>query len=104
MPRSLFFMYITFFNIGGTLTHSVNFCKVYDCIYNALWYNNKSEGLEAISMEELNKIRARVEIPEADKWAVEDLYTSEELWEADLQAVAAKEKELIAFAGRKDPL
>ena len=50
-------------------------------------------------MEELNKIRARVEIPEADKWAVEDLYTSEELWEADLQAVAAKEKELIAFAG-----
>ncbi len=50
-------------------------------------------------MEELNKIRAREEIPEADKWGVEDLYTSEELWEADLQAVAAKEKELIAFAG-----
>ena len=50
-------------------------------------------------MEEMNKIRARKEIPESDKWAIEDLYANEELWEADLQAVAAKEKELTAFAG-----
>ena len=50
-------------------------------------------------MEEMNKIRARKEIPEADKWAIEDLYANEALWEADLQAVAAKEKELVAFAG-----
>ncbi len=50
-------------------------------------------------MDELNKVRSRDEIPESDKWAIEDLYAKEELWEADLQAVTEKEKELTAFAG-----
>ena len=31
-----------------------------------------------------NKIRQRCEIPEEDKWAVEDIYPSDEAWEEDL--------------------
>jgi len=50
-------------------------------------------------MEELNRIRSREEIPAEDKWAVEDLYENEALWEADLREIAEKEKELTAFAG-----
>ena len=49
-------------------------------------------------MEE-NKIRQRSEIPEEDKWAVEDIYPSDEAWEEDLVKLEAEEGPLVAFAG-----
>ena len=49
-------------------------------------------------MEE-NKIRQRSEIPEEDKWAVEDIYPSDEAWEEDLSKLEAEEGPLVAFAG-----
>jgi len=51
-------------------------------------------------MEEIKKIRAREEIPTEDKWAVEDLYPSDEAWEEALAGVAAKKDDLAAYAGR----
>ena len=51
-------------------------------------------------MEEIKKIRARDEIPTEDKWAVEDLYPSDEAWEEALAGVAAKKDDLAAYAGR----
>ena len=51
-------------------------------------------------MEEMKKIPERSEIEEQYKWAIHDIYASDELWEADLQ----KAKELIPayadFAGK----
>ena len=51
-------------------------------------------------MAETKKIRERSEIAEQDKWAIHDIYATDELWEADLQ----KEKDLIpvlaAYAGK----
>ena len=38
-------------------------------------------------MEE-NKIRQRHEIPAEDKWAIEDLYATDEAWEAELATLA----------------
>ena len=50
-------------------------------------------------MAETKRIPERSEIAEQDKWAIHDIYATDELWEADLQ----KAKELIptisAFAG-----
>ena len=51
-------------------------------------------------MEEMNKIRKRSEIPEEDKWAIEDLYPSDEAWEQELETVAADKDALAAYAGR----
>ncbi len=42
-------------------------------------------------MAEMKKIPERSEIAEQDKWAIHDIYATDELWEADL----AKAKELI---------
>ncbi len=50
-------------------------------------------------MEEI-KIRERHEIPEEDKWATEDLYPSDEAWEADLPVVEEAAKVLSGYAGR----
>ena len=50
-------------------------------------------------MEE-NKIRLRSEIPEADKWATEDLYPSDEAWEAELSTLAKDQEYLASFAGK----
>ena len=41
------------------------------------------------------KIRQRSEIPVEDTWAVEDLYASDEAWEAELKTL-----EEIGFAAR----
>ncbi len=49
-------------------------------------------------MEEM-KILERNQIPENDKWAVEDLYPSDEAWEAELAQVAGEQQTLAAFAG-----
>ena len=50
-------------------------------------------------MEENKKIRTREEIPEEDKWALEDLFPSDEAWEAELATVAEDQAYLAAFAG-----
>ena len=50
-------------------------------------------------MEE-NKIRQRSEIPEEDKWALEDIYATDELWEQDVASLAADQEYLTSFAGK----
>ena len=49
-------------------------------------------------MEE-NKIRQRCDIPEEDKWAVEDIYPSDEAWEEDLSKLEGEQALLVSFAG-----
>ncbi len=51
-------------------------------------------------MEEIKKIPLREEVPEADKWAIEDLYASDEAWAADLATIEADKNYLVTFAGR----
>ena len=51
-------------------------------------------------MDDAKRIRSRQEIPEEDKWAIEDLYASEADWEADLNTVAEDEKTLASYAGK----
>lgn len=50
-------------------------------------------------MEE-NKIRQRHEIPEEDKWAIEDLYATDAAWEAELATLAEDQMFMVGFAGR----
>ncbi len=49
-------------------------------------------------MEE-NKIRQRSEIPVEDTWNLDDLYVSDEAWEAELATLAEDQAYLAAFAG-----
>ena len=51
-------------------------------------------------MEEITKIRSREEIPAQDKWAIEDLYPTDEAWERELATLSADQEALTAFAGR----
>ena len=51
-------------------------------------------------MEEITKIRNREEIPAQDKWAIEDLYPTDEAWERELATLSADQEALTAFAGR----
>ena len=51
-------------------------------------------------MAEIEKIRCREEIPAQDKWAIEDLYPTDEAWEQDLTALEKAGEELAGFAGR----
>ena len=51
-------------------------------------------------MEETKRIRNREEIPAEDKWAIEDLYPSDEAWEAELATLTEDQAYLAAFAGR----
>ena len=50
-------------------------------------------------MEEIKNIRSREEIPTEDKWALEDLYPTDEAWEQELAAVAKDQEVLVRFAG-----
>ena len=50
-------------------------------------------------MEE-NKIRQRHEIPAEDKWAIEDLYATDEIWEAELATLEEDRAFMCAFAGK----
>ena len=50
-------------------------------------------------MEE-NKIRQRSEIPAEDKWAIEDLYATDELWEQELATISEDQQVLAGFAGK----
>lgn len=51
-------------------------------------------------MNETKKIRSREEIPAEDKWAIEDLYATDEAWEQELAALAEDQSDLASFAGR----
>ena len=51
-------------------------------------------------MDEVKAIRSRDEIPVEDKWAIEDLYATEEAWEEDLKKVSEDQQYLASFAGR----
>ena len=51
-------------------------------------------------MEDTRKIRTREEIPDEDKWALEDLFPSDEAWEAELKTVAEDQVFLASFAGK----
>lgn len=50
-------------------------------------------------MAEPSKIRKRSEIPQEDKWAVEDLFATDEAWEQALEELKTEEAALTAFAG-----
>ena len=49
-------------------------------------------------MEE--KIKSRDQIPQEDKWALEDLYATDEAWEEELATVEADKELLVSFVGR----
>ena len=51
-------------------------------------------------MAETKKIRTRDEIPVEDKWAIEDLYATDDQWEQELSTIAEDQEYLSAFAGR----
>ena len=48
----------------------------------------------------MKKIWKREEIPVEHTWATEDLYASDEAWEAELATVEADKDALVAYAGR----
>lgn len=56
-------------------------------------------------MNSVKKIPNREEIPQADKWAIEDLYETDELWQQELSTLAADQQFLSSFAGKltEDP-
>ena len=51
-------------------------------------------------MEETKKIPLREEIPMKDRWATEDLYPTDEAWEAELATLREEQKLLCGFCGR----
>lgn len=51
-------------------------------------------------MEDTRKIPLRDEIPAEEKWAIEDLYATDDLWEAELGTVAEDREALAGFAGK----
>ena len=51
-------------------------------------------------MELDNKPRSRAEIPAESKWAIEDLYATDEAWEQAFASVAEDQQALAAFAGK----
>lgn len=51
-------------------------------------------------MAEMKKIPERSEIAEKDRWAVEDMYPSDEAWMADLEKLKADTAELSSYAGK----
>ena len=53
-------------------------------------------------MEQAKKIPQRSEIAPEDKWAIEDLYPTDEAWEEDLAALEGEREKLSAFAGRRE--
>ena len=47
-------------------------------------------------MSETKKILQRCEIAQADKWAIEDLYATDEAWSADLEKLKVMTQQLAA--------
>ena len=50
-------------------------------------------------MENTNEIRQRDQIPVEDKWAIEDLYPTDEAWEQELVTIADDQAKLSSYAG-----
>ena len=51
-------------------------------------------------MEQVKKIPARSEIPAEDKWAIEDLFVSDEAWEQELTTLEQASAAMAAYEGR----
>ena len=51
-------------------------------------------------MNEFDKVRSRDEIPVEDTWALEDLFTTDDAWEQELNALSKMEQELTAYQGK----
>ena len=51
-------------------------------------------------MDEMKKIPQRSEIAESDKWAIQDLYATDDAWEADLQLLEQSGDKLASYAGK----
>lgn len=51
-------------------------------------------------MEQVKKIPARSEIPAEDKWAIEDLFVSDEAWEQELTTLEQASATMAAYEGR----
>ena len=51
-------------------------------------------------MEQVKKIPARSEIPAEDKWAIEDLFASDEAWEQELATLEQASAAMAAYEGR----
>ncbi len=51
-------------------------------------------------MEEIKKIPQRSELAVEDTWATEDLYPSDEAWQAVLPSLEEDKNYLLGFAGR----
>ena len=51
-------------------------------------------------MEKIDVIRKREDIPAEDKWAIEDLYATDALWEEELNSLEADKDTLAGFAGK----
>ena len=51
-------------------------------------------------MSEIKKIRERSEIAEQYKWAIHDIYATDELWEEDLEKAKAMIPEFTAYNGK----
>ena len=51
-------------------------------------------------MPEIKKIPARSELAVEDTWAIEDLYPSDEAWEAELATIEKDKEALCTYAGR----
>ncbi len=51
-------------------------------------------------MEKIKRIPERSEIPVEDTWATEDLFPSDEAWEAELATLSADKEKAAAFAGK----
>ena len=46
------------------------------------------------------KLRTRDQIPVEDTWALEDLYASDEAWEAELASLSEDQAHLVSYAGK----
>ena len=51
-------------------------------------------------MKQVKKIPARSEIPAEDKWAIEDLFVSDEAWEQELTTLEQASAAMAAYEGR----
>lgn len=51
-------------------------------------------------MADVKKIPERSEVCEKDRWAINDIYATDELWQADLEKAKEITKELAAYSGK----
>ena len=51
-------------------------------------------------MSNINPNRKRSEVPQEDRWATEDLFATDEAWEAELATLADIQAEAVTYAGR----